>query len=212
MTESKIIAFPDKHMEKLPNAQLYEALAKAQVQMPKAKINRTNPHYRNNYADLASIMDSCKAVLSNNGLCIMQIINVEDGGVTYLITRLAHVSGEYIESKFLLNPEKNTLQGLGSALTYAKRYSLASLLGIVADEDDDGELACGEEIDKISSDQVSKLTNLLLGLSEKERASTLKAIGTNNLSEIKKDKFEAICRYLEKAAQKNGKEAENDNG
>jgi len=184
------------------NAKLYSALAKAQGEMGSAKFNKVNPHFRNNYASLSSIMDTCKKPLSDNGLSILQIIKTDDKGQMFLITRLAHSSGQFIESSFGLKAEKNTIQGLGSALTYAKRYSLSSLLGIVADDDDDGNVAAKEESKYITSEQVQELSKKLTGLKNGDRASVIKAMGTGNLNEIKADKFEPVCRLIDNAIKR----------
>ena len=178
------------------NAKLYAALAKAQGEMGSAKFNKVNPHFRNKYADLSSIMDTCKKPLSDNGLSILQIIKTDDKGQMFLITRLAHSSGQYIESSFVLKTEKNTIQGLGSALTYAKRYSLSSLLGIVADADDDGEIAAKEEKSCITAEQVQELSKKLSELKNGDRVSVIKAIGTGNLNEIKADRYESVCKLI----------------
>ncbi len=122
------------------------ALAKAQGQMKAAAFNRTNPHFKNRYADFTSCMDTCRQPLSENGLAVMQYCETVEGKL-YLITMIAHSSGQWFKSQFPLITAKVDSQGIGSAMTYAKRYSLCSMLGIVADEDadsdDDAEFAVG---------------------------------------------------------------------
>jgi len=187
-------------------AELYAALAKAQETMSNAKFNKTNPHFRNNYADLASIMDACRKPLSKNGLCILQIIKTDETGQMHLITRLAHSSGQFIESSFILRAEKNTIQGLGSAITYAKRYSLSSLLGVVADDDDDAEIASKEEAQFITPEQVKELSTQFTKLKNGDRAIVIKAIGTGNLSLIKADKYESVCKLIENTVKRRNEE------
>lgn len=114
------------------------ALSKAQAVMKPAVFNRTNPHFRSKFADLNSCMDACKQALADNGLCIMQLPE-QINGKDILVTMLAHSSGQWITSEYPLLADKMNSQGFGSAMTYAKRYSLCAMLGIVADEDDDGE-------------------------------------------------------------------------
>ena len=181
----------------MENNKLYEALAKAQGEMGNAKFNKVNPHFRNKYADLSSIMDACKKPLNDNGLSILQIIQSDASGQMYLITRLAHVSGEFIEGSFFLRTEKNTIQGLGSALTYARRYCLSALLGIVADSDDDGEAASKEEVNYITSVQAKELSTKLSLLKNGDRASIIKAIGTGNLNEVKAAKYNSILTLID---------------
>lgn len=120
------------------------ALAKAQGVMKPAVFNRVNPHFKTRYADFTSCMDACRAPLSENGLAPIQYCETIDGKLN-LVTMLAHVSGQWMKSEFPLIPSKMDSQGIGSAMTYAKRYSLCGMVGIVADEegDDDGEAAVG---------------------------------------------------------------------
>lgn len=120
------------------------ALAKAQGIMRPAVFNRVNPHFKTRYADFTSCMDACRSPLSENGLAVMQTCETIDGKLN-LVTMLAHTSGQWMKSEFPLIPSKMDSQGIGSAMTYAKRYSLCGMVGIVADEegDDDGEAAVG---------------------------------------------------------------------
>ena len=112
-------------------SELAAALAAAQGMMENAVMNRVNPHFKSKYADLAAIFDAARKPLSANGLAIVQTIG--DG---VLHTRLLHASGQWIASEHPL-PMSGRPQEIGSALTYARRYSLSALIGIAADEDDD---------------------------------------------------------------------------
>ena len=117
---------------------LNAALAKAQGAMSNAKFNRQNPHFKNRYADLAAIIDAIKKPLADNGLGYTQVLALRDGALL-LVTTLRHPTGQCLESVYPL-PMPTKPQEFGSALTYAKRYSLSSLIGIAADEDDDAEV------------------------------------------------------------------------
>ena len=116
------------------------ALAKAQGEIKGAAKDSTNPHFRSKYADLASVWDACRAALSKNGLSVIQTPDTTADGV-FLYTTLAHSSGQWIRSTMPVRPVQDTPQGLGSALTYARRYSLASMVGVAPDDDDDGQAA-----------------------------------------------------------------------
>jgi hypothetical protein len=116
-------------------SELAAALAAAQGMMENAVMNRVNPHFKSKYADLAAIFDAARKPLSANGLAIVQTIG--DG---VLHTRLLHTSGQWIASEHPL-PMSGRPQEIGSALTYARRYSLSALIGIAADEDDDANVA-----------------------------------------------------------------------
>lgn len=120
-------------------AAIAAALAKAQGEIKGAAKDSTNPHFKSQYADLASVWEACRAALSKNGLSVIQTPDVTADGV-FLYTTLAHSSGEWIRGVMPVRPVQDTPQGLGSALTYARRYSLAAMVG-VAPEDDDGNAA-----------------------------------------------------------------------
>lgn len=122
------------------------ALAKAQGQFNLASKDSLNPHWRQNYADLASIVQATRPMLSQNGLAIIQgLRRCETSWV--LVTKMVHCSGQWYETEFPITPKDMSPQSLGSAMTYAKRYAYAAITGAIAgDEDDDGEAAQGRSI------------------------------------------------------------------
>ena len=124
---------------------LAEALAKAQGSMSAAAMDGNNPHFRSRYATLTSVWDACRKPLTDNGLSVVQAFRVDDNGLLLLVTKLCHTSGEWMVSEYPVTPTKNDPQGLGSAVTYARRYTLSSLVGVVADDDDDGNAASGQQ-------------------------------------------------------------------
>ena len=129
-----------------------DALAKAQGQMKPALFNAVNPHYKSKYASLASIREACRDALSQNNIAVIQSTSVEENRVI-VTTLLAHgESGEWIRDQLSLKLMKEDAQAVGSAITYARRYSLSSMIGIVADEDDDGENAVKRPQNGKSSD------------------------------------------------------------
>ena len=113
------------------------ALAKAQGVLTGAVKDSINPHFRNKYADLASCWDACRKALTSNGIAVVQMPERDDRGY-YVETLLTHSSGEWIASKCYISLTKDDAQGLGSAITYARRYGLSAMVGICP-EDDDGE-------------------------------------------------------------------------
>jgi hypothetical protein len=119
---------------------LAKALVKAQSEMKNASLNKVNPHFRSKYADLAEIRDTVMPVLSKHGLAVVQFTQVTGTGF-YLVTRLLHDSGEYLDSRFPLPEDVTKPQAMGSSITYARRYMLAAMCGITAEEDDDGNAA-----------------------------------------------------------------------
>lgn len=112
------------------------ALAKAQAGMKNATLNKVNPHFKSKYADLAGIRDTVVPALAANGIAVVQTLGVVEGAGAVL-TRLLHTSGQWIESACPI-PNVPDMQKMGSAITYARRYSLSAICGIAADEDDDG--------------------------------------------------------------------------
>jgi hypothetical protein len=122
-------------------AKLAAALCKAQSQMEGAKKNSSNPHFKNSYADLESVWDACRKPLTDNGLAVIQAPEGE-GDHVVLETMLVHNSGEFISRRLPIRPTKQDPQGVGSAITYARRYALMAMVGL-APEDDDGEAASG---------------------------------------------------------------------
>ena len=123
--------------------QLAKALSLAQGQMQSAKKTSENPYFGSRYADLSQIIDVARKPLVDNGLAITQLI-VPELDFAEIQTVLMHESGEWIASGIRLQPAKPNPQGMGSALTYARRYAYAAILGI-ASEDDDAECATGRD-------------------------------------------------------------------
>lgn len=124
-------------MQSEQTAELSAALAKAQADMTAATFNRVNPHFKNKYADLAAVLEAIRKPLAANGLSITQTTEVRENGFL-LVTTLRHSTGQWIASEYPL-PAGAKPQELGSALTYARRYSLSAIACIAADEDDDAE-------------------------------------------------------------------------
>jgi hypothetical protein len=121
--------------------ELVGALAKAQSEMDNAPMLSENPHFRSKYADLASIRNATIPHLAKNGLAIFQVVSAVNGnGSMLLATRLAHSSGQWVESFYPL-PYSDKPHIMGSAITYARRYSWAAICGIAAEEDEDGNAA-----------------------------------------------------------------------
>lgn len=142
-------------MEMENTNEIAAALAKAQAVMQNAKYNKVNPHFRNKYADLAAIIDAVKKPLTDNGIAFSQvthIIRAEDGWTFTLYTTLHHTSGQSIRTAYPLPFMPDKPQVMGSALTYARRYSLASIAGISAEEDLDAN-GVAEETAKRASPQ-----------------------------------------------------------
>ena len=119
--------------------ELAGALSKAQAMLRGAVKDSTNPHFKSRYADLASCWDACREALAANGLSVVQLPE-GSGNVVEMTTRLMHSSGQWIECSGCFTATKADPQGLGSCITYARRYQLCAIVGI-SPEDDDGNAA-----------------------------------------------------------------------
>lgn len=122
-------------------AELAKAMAAAQAEIENASKNAANPHFRSKYADLAEVLNTVRPVMSKNGISISQF-PAFDGGIASVETIVMHTSGEWMSGISSAPVTKQDAQGVGSALTYLRRYSLAAIAGI-AQEDDDANSAVG---------------------------------------------------------------------
>ena len=118
--------------------ELFLALNKAQKAIHHASKDSTNPHFRSKYASLESALDACKPAFNDNGIAVIQI----PGGVGKTIwvdTILAHTSGQFLSGRLALSATQDTPQAAGSAITYARRYSILGFAGIGSEDDDANE-------------------------------------------------------------------------
>ena len=116
---------------------LAEALARAQAAMHPAKMDAKNPFFGFRYATLSSVWGACRDALTANGLAVVQQATASGAQVS-VTSRLLHTSGESVDGGTLsLTAKDASPQAVGSALTYARRYSLAALVGVCPDENDD---------------------------------------------------------------------------
>jgi hypothetical protein len=121
------------------------ALVKFQASVSKVAKEANNPFFKSKYASLANILDTIQKPLSESGLAISQFPDANA-----LTTIILHAeSGEWMESSYVMPVAKqNDPQAMGSAMTYARRYALGSILNLNIDDDDDGEKAMGRQIPK----------------------------------------------------------------
>lgn len=122
-------------------AALAAALAKAQAEISGAVKDSANPFFKSKYADLESVWSACRKPLTSNGLSVIQTTQPMKQGLM-LVTTLAHSSGEWIRGYMPVLSKDSTAQAQGSAVTYARRYALAALVGVYQ-VDDDAEAAQG---------------------------------------------------------------------
>ena len=129
---------------------LATALAEAQGEFAIIPKESSNPFFKSRYAELSTIVRTVQPVLRKHGLSVTQL--TEDGEVGITVrTVLMHKSGEFISGSLRMRPVKDDPQGVGSAITYARRYGLSAILGIATDDDDDGAAASGTTANRQTS-------------------------------------------------------------
>ena len=122
--------------------ELFAALAKAQGEIEDPIRSKKNPHFKSDYVPLEAARDAAQAVLAKHGLYVGHIPETDEQGRQTVVTMIAHASGQWMSSSFLLQLAPNaTMQQFGSAMTYARRYSFMAALGLAGEKDDDGNSA-----------------------------------------------------------------------
>ena len=121
--------------------ELAAALAKAQGEVGTVTKDSANPFFKSNYASLAAVWEATRPILSKHQLSVVQMPSHDEAGY-YVETQLMHSSGQWIRSRTYMKPVKDDPQGIGSLISYARRYALQAVTMICPD-DDDGEVAMG---------------------------------------------------------------------
>jgi hypothetical protein len=128
-------------------ANLALALSIVQGKLTYAVKDSANPFFKSRYADLESVWDACRLLLSENGLAVLQFPGEYCDGAMSLTTILTHKSGEWIGQEMSVPVTKPDSQGCGSCLSYMRRYALAAVVGVVQ-SDDDGNAASNKTINQ----------------------------------------------------------------
>jgi len=129
---------------------LAEALAKASLEFPEITKDTENPYFKSQYADLATLIKATRSPLAKHALVVMQFPQLRPNKAL-LTTMLCHSSGEWIAADLEMPLTKGDAQGVGSGITYGRRYSYQSILNIAGEEDDDGNAAAGRTQEDRSS-------------------------------------------------------------
>lgn len=150
--EAKSVAPPDL-------AELFKALAAAQLEIENAQVNVDNEFLKTKYADLASVLDAVRKPLASNGLALTQLTDDPGNGVLGIRTILAHESGQTLVDHITMAPPKLDPQGIGSCRTYMRRYSILAICGIAGAADDDAEAAQGgpDNYPRITAEEAEKI-------------------------------------------------------
>lgn len=129
---------PGEHRSMEVN-ELFSSLSKAQAEFKVAVKDSSNPFFKSKYATLQSIIEASRPALCKQGLSVVQQVIPHENGYEYLVTMLCHSSGQWLSSSMKIAPTKPDVQSLGSYITYLRRYSYSSLIGVYdGAEDDDG--------------------------------------------------------------------------
>lgn len=132
-------------------ARIAPALLAAQKRLKNPEKNALNPHFKNHYADLGASMDAAKEACNAEDIAIIQTFAPTAYGHVGVTTIAVHKSGEYIGGTCVIPLDRDNAQGYGSAATYARRYSVQALVGMVAEDDDDGNAASRSEAKRPAS-------------------------------------------------------------
>jgi hypothetical protein len=170
------------------------ALAKAQGEMRVAAFNTSNAFLKNKYANLESVLDAIREILSRHEIVHTEYVDYIDDK-PYLIVELIHSSGQSLCSKLKLEPKENTPQCLGGLLTYFRRYLISGLCSITqgAEPDDDGEKAMA----RISSEQLTEIKSLI-GNDQKLRQSVLNLAKVDKFENVSTNDFEGLIQFIQK--------------
>ena len=137
------------------------ALNKAQGELGGASLSSDNPFYKSKYANMAEVIRAVKEPLANNGLSYMQF-PIEENGRIGVETIMMHSSGEWMSNSFTVQLSKQDAQGAGSAITYCRRYSLQSVVGCPA-YDDDGNSAANKLVQNKTQKKTPEYYNSWVG-------------------------------------------------
>jgi len=182
--------------------ELTSALAKAQSEIRNPSKNTKNTFFKNEYADLTSVLGCIRPVASANGLSFIQSVEAYNGNVA-VSSQISHVSGQWVKqvaSVELPKSSKNPIQDLGSMATYLKRYQAQSMWAVCADEDTDAQ---DLGIEDISDEKVAHL-DAMLDATKSSKEAFLKVYGVENLKSLTESQYEKAKKQLQ---QKKAKQA-----
>lgn len=199
-----------KELYMQPINELATALSKAQATVEGASKDATNPHFKSKYSDLSACWTACRKALSDNGLAVIQIPRT-DGAMVTVRTILTHSSGQFIEGELSVQNQnqKNMAQGIGSCITYLRRYALCSFIGISPEEDDAESAATQsrpayqqqQQQKKGPSDAQLRRLFTLVGAStwtpDELRAVMKEKFNTESSRDLNQDQYNQLCNALE---------------
>lgn len=181
--------------------------------------NSVNPHFKSRYSDLVAVMEALREPMQKNGLCVVQTTFMENDRF-FLKTKIFHISGQWISSDYPLKPLKDDPQSMGSAITYARRYSLAAMTGLVQ-VDDDGNEASKTKKERfkedpkenktprmitrmITKEEYEEIKKCLGGDEKKEKAleEYVKGKGFDSIESISIELYELVIKHFKNSSGK----------
>lgn len=188
----------------VPCDKLLEALSKMQGVLDNAKKESKNPYFNSKYADLATCLQTTKLPMSENGLSMSQHC-FYDGANVSCVSVLGHSSGQMMVSTLTVPVTKKDAQGVGAAITYARRYAMSSIVGL-SQADDDAESAVEHESDSdtpehngvYATDKQVGLINSLLQKGGFNVESVLDRYKVANLESLSKEQASQVITILKK--------------
>jgi hypothetical protein len=202
-----------------PKAELYTALAKAQGEITAAEALQTADagSYQYKYADLAACLEVVRKPLSDNGLALIQLPSIDengrDGNTVTIETILAHESGQSISCTMSMRPEKGGPQAVGAVMTYLRRYSLSSMLGVAQYDDDAASATKGpDEYERLSPRDIDEILQKADELfAEKadfviEQMTTM-VFNVKHLADVPADQLNTALKRLKNTADREAKKA-----
>lgn len=174
---------------------IYSALCAAQAEFGKVQKGSTNPAFKSRYADLADVAGVVIPTLSAHGVAVLHYLINDDKGMS-MRTEFVHAASESrVSCDVPLIVDKNNMQGMKSATTYAKRIGLESLSGVAPDTDDDGNAAAKAAPRTISADQFIALRNAAeeAGVPEQKICA---AYGAPSLEQFPAEAFDRAMKKL----------------
>lgn len=165
--------------------EIVKALAKVQSEIQNPKKDANNPFFKSKYSTLDNVIDAYKDLCSKNDLIVLEnpVSKVDESGkvLVGIEVQIMHASGQFLSfDPYLLSPVKNDPQGIGSGVTYARRYTLSSVFNIASEEDDDGNSASQNNNQQQNTKMASEKQLGLLHYKSKELAD-LHSMGHDEL-------------------------------
>lgn len=178
--------------------ELATAMAKAQGEIKGALKDSANPFFKSKYADLSSVVEAIRAPLASNGISYVQIAHDSDSSAK-IETVILHSSGEWLSCGPVSVPvSKADAQGFGSAMTYARRYSLSAAFG-VAPEDDDGNAAASAPPKKKAFEEPHKPTDGAWESQSEEEQVYLTGVAMEVIAALVAGDVAGACKHLDNA-------------